>query len=161
MSRRSVNDGIIDPAHLTLRIPRQLVSPNVWNGRHWRVKHRISQDWEKALGAALLDVYEAAGQRVGLAAVVTAMSGPRWATGYQPGRVRVSVTREVPSMRNFIRDDDNLRFCVKPLLDALKRQGYIKNDSRKWIELPTPEQRVSADGLHWTVIALQAMEGGQ
>jgi Holliday junction resolvase RusA-like endonuclease len=146
---------------MTLRIPRELVSPNQWNGRHWRVKHRISQEWEVEIGWAVVALQ--ARQHGGAAASTTA-GLMQWAQGRAipmpvPARVRVSVTREVPSGRNFIRDDDNLRFCVKPLLDALKRQGYIKNDSRKWIELPTPEQRISADGKYWTVIALQAVDG--
>lgn len=158
---RKENQGVIDPGHLTLRVPRELVSPNQWNGRHWRVKHRISQDWEKAIGSALLDQFVARGGKVDLASAITAASGPRWGVGYEAGRVRVRVTREVPSGRNFIRDDDNLRFSVKPLLDALKRQGYIKNDSRKWIELPTPEQKVSKDGNHWTEITIERLWASQ
>lgn len=149
-----MSTGVVDPSNVTLRVPRALASPNTWNGRHWRVKHRISQDWETAIGAATVDLYQAAGQRVGLVAAVCGMSGPKWALGYEAGRMRVAITREVPSGRNFIRDDDNLRFSVKPLLDALKRLGYIRNDSRKWIELPTPEQRISTDGKYWTEITI-------
>jgi len=134
----SLDTGVIDPRNMTLRVPRELVSPNRWNGRHWRGKHRISQDWQLELRYA------------GWSQALT------WRAS-DHGRVRVSITREVPSGRNFIRDDDNLRFCVKPLLDALKRQGYIKNDSRKWIELPTPEQKISADGEYWTEIHLQSL----
>lgn len=149
------SQGVIDPANLTLRIQRELASPNTWNGRHWRVKHRISQEWEGALGSALLDKFVAAGGKVGIVNALGAITGPRKWIGYEAGRMRVRITREVPSGRNFIRDDDNLRFSVKPLLDALKRQGYIKNDSRKWIELPTPDQKISADGNYWTEIALE------
>jgi hypothetical protein len=155
-----VSKGQIDPANLTLRIPRELVSPNQWNGRHWRVKHRISQDWEHALGTALLDEFSR-GKYPGLMNALGVYVGPKKWIGYEAGKVRVSITREVPSGRNFIRDDDNLRFCVKPLLDALKRQGYIKNDSRKWIELPTPEQRISADGEYWTEIQIAACDEAQ
>lgn len=158
MARASIQTGVIDPANLTLRIPRELVSPNQWNGHHWRVKHRISQDWEHAIGAAVVDLLvERHGRAPGLINAIGAMYGPKRWIGYEAGRCRVVITREVPSGRNFIRDDDNLRFCVKPLLDALKRQGYIKNDSRKWIELPTPEQKVSADGKHWTEIILASL----
>ena len=142
---------MIDPSNVTLRMPRDLVSPNTWNGRHWRVKHRISQEWELELGAAVCDLYRARGGRMGLVNALSAFMGPESA----PPKVKVSITREVPSGRNFIRDDDNLRFSVKPLLDALKRQGYIKNDSRKWIELPTPEQKISSDGQFWTEVRLE------
>jgi len=146
--------GVIDPANVTLRVQRELVSPNRWQGRHWRIKHRISQDWEKEIGAATLDVYCRSGETLNWAAALGAACGPKRMTGYEAGRVRVAVTREVPSGRNFIRDDDNLRFCVKPLLDALKRLGYIKNDSRKWIELSTPVQTISNDGQYWTEIQI-------
>ena len=146
-----LSTGTIDPANLTLRVPRELVSPNKWNGRHWRVKHQISQDWEQDI------TWSVAAHGRGLVAAIEAIRGPGKSVGYVPGRIRVTIAREVPSYRNFIRDDDNLRFCVKPLLDALKRQGYIRNDSRKWIELPTPEQRLSADKQHWTVIQLEGI----
>jgi Holliday junction resolvase RusA-like endonuclease len=125
---------------LTLRIQRELVSPNQWNGRHWRVKHRISQEWEQELGWMALQWLR---EQREIAAT---------------SRMRLTVTREVPSGRNYIRDDDNLRFCVKPLLDAVKRLGLIKNDSRKWLELPVPEQRVSLDGQHWTQIKIEPAE---
>ena len=147
-------DGVINPANVTLRVRRALASPNTWNGRHWRVKHRISQDWEEAIGAASADLFVKAHGCIDFPNALIAMCGPKEAVGYQAGRVRVAIAREVPSPRNFIRDDDNLRFSVKPLLDALKRLGFIRNDSRKWIELPTPEQRVSTDGEYWTEIII-------
>jgi len=120
---------------VTLRIPRRLESPNTWNGRHWRVKHRVSQEWQS---------------EIQLAAALAHIGPPR----SQAGRRRVQVERQVPSARNFIRDDDNLRFSVNPLLDALKRQGYIRNDSRTWLEHPTPTQSVSEDGRDWTVVTI-------
>ena len=129
---------------LTLRIPRRLESPNTWNGRHWRVKHRISQEWEQEI---------AYGNRWGGESAVAVLEFD--GEGVVAHKVGVTVERQVPSARNFIRDDDNLRFSVKPLLDALKRQGYIRNDSRKWLEHPTPTQSVSADGKDWTIVTLR------
>jgi hypothetical protein len=136
---------------LTLKLPRILDSPNTWNGRHWRVKHRLSQDWEKQIGGALADLFVA---KHGGIDFPNALIGQCL---YDERRVRVTVQRHVPSARNFIRDDDNLRFAVKPLLDALKRQGYIKNDSRNWIEHDTPTQHVSADGKPWTIVRLEPL----
>lgn len=146
---------------LELRIPRRLESPNTWNGRHWRVKHRISQEWEKGVGDAFLDRLAATGPKPGFLDALAAHVGPKKWLGFDAGKMRVEVERHVPSARNFIRDDDNLRFAVKPLLDALKRKGYIKNDSRKWLDHPTPTQHVSADGKDWTVIRIEACVGGQ
>lgn len=137
---------------LELKIPRRLESPNIWNGRHWRVKHRISQDWEHGIGAAFYALV--AGPRADFVTALGCVMGPKKWEGVVVGKMRVEVERHVPSARNFIRDDDNLRFSVKPLLDALKRQGYIRNDSRKWLEHPTPTQHVSADGGDWTVVRI-------
>jgi Holliday junction resolvase RusA-like endonuclease len=125
---------------MTICIPRELVSPNRWHGRHWRTKWRLTQAWEADLVYLAL-IGSHAHRRMALDA---------------PTRQRVSITRKVPSRRHFIRDDDNLRFAVKPLLDALTRQGYIHDDSRRWIELPTPAQQISADGGYWTEIRIEA-----
>lgn len=138
---------------LELRIPRRLESPNTWNGRHWRVKHQISQEWEKEIWVL---VAKKTGART-IGDVLACMNGLPALTRTPTGRQRVEVERHVPSMRNFIRDDDNLRFAVKPLLDALKRQGYIKNDSRKWLDHPTPTQHVSADGKDYTIVRIEAV----
>lgn len=141
---------------LELRIPRRLESPNTWNGRHWRVKHRISQEWEHEIGGAYYQQIAKAPNDFMVA--LGCVMGPRKWEGIVVGRQRVEIERHVPSMRNFIRDDDNLRFAVKPLLDALKRQGYIRNDSRKWLDHPTPTQHVSADGKDWTVVRIGKAE---
>jgi Holliday junction resolvase RusA-like endonuclease len=138
---------------LILRVPRELKSPNVWNGRHWRYKHRESQEWEQFIWATLAK--QARAQSV--MAVLTVMNA------LPPKRVctekrKVSVTRLVPSARNFIRDDDNLRFSVKPLLDALKRLGLIRDDNRKWIDLPMPVQAVSPAKNWATVIEIATVD---
>jgi Holliday junction resolvase RusA-like endonuclease len=146
-----------DDVPLVLRLPRRLESPNVWNGRHWRTKHRISQEWAVEIDWAIVAL-QARDHGARCARATSWLN--EWAKGRKidmpvPRKMRVTVERHVPSGRNFIRDDDNLRFCVKPLLDALKRQGYIKNDSRKWLEHPTPTQHVSEDGKDWTVITIE------
>lgn len=159
---RSTRTGVIGGDEpLTLKLPRVLDSPNTWNGRHWRVKHRLSQEWEKHVGGAVADLFVAKHGGIDFPNALMAMCGPLKPVGhclYGERKVRVSVERHVPSARNFIRDDDNLRFSVKPLLDALKRDGYIKNDSRKWIEHDTPTQHVSADGKPWTIVTLTPLD---
>ena len=139
---------------LEFRIPRRLESPNTWNGRHWRVKHRISQEWEKEIWTSLAQRTEARS----VFEVLVCMNAMPELKRNALQKMRVEVERHVPSARNFIRDDDNLRFSVKPLLDALKRQGYIKNDSRKWLEHPMPTQHVSEDGKDYTVVRIEPCE---
>ena len=135
---------------LELRIQRRLDSPNTWNGRHWRVKHRLSQEWELEIAIAVARLMNARTMTA-----VLACFGAFRSTDQVTTKRRVEVSRHVPSTRHFIRDDDNLRFCVKPLNDALKRLGYIRDDSRKWLEHPTPTQHVSSDGKDWTIITIR------
>lgn len=135
---------------MTLSIPRRLESPNQSRGAHWRVRHRITQEWERA-------IWDIEVSRPDLIAdlAIALRRGPKdWM------RMRVEIERHVPSKRNFIRDDDNLAFAKKPLLDALKRRGWIKDDSRKWCESPLPTQHVSVDGQDRTVIQISIVSDG-
>lgn len=113
----------------TLRIARELKSPNKFQGHHWRVKHRETQDWEFMIRVAVLGI----DRRFSF--------GPRLV----PFRRRVTVTRIVPSRQHFIRDDDNLRFSTKAVNDSLKRLGLVYDDSRAWMEQPMPTQVVGTD----------------
>lgn len=134
-------------AAMTLRIPRELRSPNAWMWKHWRIKQRERAMWER-------DIFAVGCVEVGTGRMLArqrAVDG-----GMIPaGRHRVTVTRRVPSRRNFIRDDDNLRFSVKPLNDALKRAGLIYSDAREWLEQPMPTQEVGPG--YETVIVIEAI----
>lgn len=128
---------------MRLEIARELKSPNLWQGRHWRFKHRETQQWQQAIEGAYLclDYRDRKGDKHFAPEV----------------RRRVIVTRLVPSKRNFIRDDDNLSFAVKPVLDALKRIGLIHDDSREWLDQPMPTQVVASDQRWRTVIEIEAV----
>lgn len=134
---------------VTLSLPRNLKSPNANAGRHWSARHANTKAWETlikltigdALGASTISGYSAPVEALGL-------SRPT-------GKVRVHVERRVPSYRNFVQDSDNLRFTTKPLNDALKRLGFLKDDSDKFLEQQAPSQVISADRLHWTVITIE------
>lgn len=138
---------------VTLSIPRELKSPNAWNGRHWRYKYRETQEWEQFIWTALAKQARASSV-VAVLAVMNALPPKRVCEEKR----RVTVTRLVPSKRNFIRDDDNLRFATKPLNDALKRLGLIRDDNRKWLEQPMPMQAVSETGGWLTVIEIAPVE---
>jgi Holliday junction resolvase RusA-like endonuclease len=47
------------------------------------------------------------------------------------GRVKIEIT--VHNAREY--DPDNLYGSLKPILDALKLSGFIRDDSREWIQL--------------------------
>lgn len=139
---------------IEFRIQAQLRSPNVLLGRHWREKHRERKAWQAHLTNALV---MAIGMRAAQRLLIPE-SGLHGATGVRcSARRRVEVVRFAPARRNLIRDDDNLRFCVKPLLDALKQLGLIRDDRRGWIDLPVPTQELSKDGTFWSWIAIDAV----
>lgn len=134
---------------IEIRIQRKLRSPNEILGRHWREKSRERKQWQAHIVNALV-------LSCGHAAA-SALLKPDALLGAKGGcvvRRRVDVIRYVPKKANFIRDDDNLAFAVKPLLDALKHAGLIRDDRRRWIELPLPTQEISNDGTFWTWIAI-------
>jgi Holliday junction resolvase RusA-like endonuclease len=137
---------------IDVRIPRELKTPNVWNGRHWRYKHRETEAWEH-------DLFYAIAQHTGVRGVhgaLLVLGAFSWQVCTE--KRRVMVTRLMPSVRRFIRDEDNLRFCVKPLNDALKRLKLIRDDNRKWLDQPMPRQEVSRDGTCSTRIVIERVQ---
>jgi hypothetical protein len=130
---------------LVFRVARKLDSPNAWR-KHWTLGHRLMKWWLRAFTTALatnggfesMARYQAEGQ----------MPPVKF-------RMKVTVIRQAPSRRNFIRDDDDLRYTTKPLNDALKHAGLIKDDSRRWLNQPMPVQEVSSDRHYWTVVRVE------
>ncbi len=119
---------------LDIIVPRALLSPNAWQGRHWRFKSRDTRDWETWIWATM---------------PAKVRTGPPASE-----RRKLTVTRLVPSARQFIRDDDNLAFALKPLADALKRLHLIVDDSRVWLDATVTQER-SADGKAYTRLVLE------
>jgi len=136
---------------LEFRVARELRSVNAWQGRHWTVKNRERQGWEDALTHALC--LTAGAQSVG--SVLFLMNAIPAAKRVCMTKRRVTIQRWAPSKRWFIRDDDNLAGASKPVLDALKRLGFIRDDRRKWIDLVVASQDVSTDGRFWTLVTIE------
>lgn len=139
-----------DGAALEFHVARKLDSPNTWRG-HWALGHNLMRWWQKAFLNAL-----AVGSGFHSMAAFAA-------EGHLPRvnfRQKVTVTRLVPSRRNFIRDDDDLRYTTKPVNDALKNIGLLVDDRREWLEQPMPTQDVSPDGLYWTIVRVEPDDAG-
>lgn len=131
-----------------LRIGLPLMSGNHQAGAHWATRDKDRVAWDVAIQNAL----------------IVAANVRTWAA-YQrlrakPRKVRMTlaITREVPSRRNFIRDDDDLLWSQKRLVDALKANRLFVDDSRKWLSYGLPLQVVSKDGLYWTDIVVVPSE---
>ncbi|HXG70572.1 MAG TPA: hypothetical protein VNJ04_08170 [Gemmatimonadaceae bacterium] len=155
---RAIPDGFVrqlGDAHWELRIERELKSPNKTLWAHWRLKQAERQAWEAAV---LLAIARYGGMAVVAGAQLVRLAGVSLfvAAGARERR-RVVLTRLVPSVRNFIRDDDNLSFSGKPVFDALKRIGLLYEDKREFLDAPRPSQVVSPDGRYLTVIEIQRL----
>lgn len=146
---------------LELVVTRKLESANVLRGYHWRRWCRETQWWQALLRVAICDpvrlqawnLIEKTELRKDHRGHYTRIFEQR-----KQERRRVTVLRYVKNRRQFVKDDDNLAFSVKPLNDALKRLGLIYDDHRKWMEQPLPEQLVSPDGIARTVVRIERLQ---
>lgn len=154
--RRSSNPGRLvallerDGAAMTFRVARKLDSPNSWRA-HWSIEHTLRKWWEGAFTTAIA----VSGGFGSLARMRIDGQMPR-----VDHRVKLTLIRQVPSTRNFIRDEDDLYFTRKPVNDALKRIGLIRDDRREWLDQAQTIQEVSPDGLYWTIVRVEPAEAG-
>lgn len=138
-------------AHWEVVVEREMKTPNR-TGFTWQ-RRREKEAWIVALEAAA-QRYAGVESTAGLALIKQRLS--LFVPVGRKERRRVAIVREVPHVRRFIRDDDNLAFAGKQLRDAMKIVGLIYEDSRLWIDAdPLPVQRVSSDGKFRVVIELQ------
>lgn len=176
--------AIVDRATGTIqiRIPMKLEGTNagMW-GSHWSRKRKATEEWETRLKTVMADFCgrdTVSGfhpfyiRALGLEPVECLKVGVAGVGGRQtlPGRSKhrcspddpacrltrrvVQVRRLCPSRRNFTRDDDHTPMAQKPLLDAVKRLGLIRDDARTWTALRPLQQDVSPDGRWWTEIEI-------
>lgn len=139
------------PTVLEIAIPRPLKKPSTFWGAHWSHKNRERKAWQDAITVACIDSLPAT--------ICGALSPVNVRLGQPHGRTRrrVSIYRLTPTARNFLKDDDNLVYAAKPLLDALKQLGLIVDDDRRWLERCGPYQGVSEDGEYWTRIRIEVI----
>jgi len=67
------------------------------------------------------------------------------------GRMRVSITISHPK----VYDADNTVAALKPVLDALRKVGYIRDDSETWLELLPVCQERSASSAPASTIEIE------
>lgn len=142
---------------LELIVPRRLGSPNILRWSHWSAHARETKLWEAEIQIACFQV------RGWQEWLLTSIEMQRDERGlYQPvetrrrERRRVTVIRQTRT-RAVITDDDNLRYATKPLNDALKRLGLVYDDSRDWMEQPTPVQEQAPDRKWRTIIRIERL----
>lgn len=114
-------------------LPKKLEGVNRWMN-DWRTRSFARKNWGKHLKDAI-----AKGERAASFDAVKALGrAPQCQV-----RMTVQVLRFVPSVRQFLRDDDSLSGCPKQLYDALKDVGLIRDDRREWLQMLPVTQDVS------------------
>lgn len=101
---------------IELVIPRLLPSRNVADKMHWSGRHRLRKLWTQEIG---------------------------WALAQQQYRFEPLEHAQVSIERRGLRtlDPDNLTASVKPVLDSLKANRVIVDDSPKHLELTVTQTR--------------------
>lgn len=126
-ARACVENGI-----MTWELPRKLRSVNqIRTG--WS-RHSDTKAWERILLAAVQN-----------------LSGDSSMPSPAMTRMRIEYYRLAPHERYFL-DPENI--YTKGLTDALKRLGWIEDDSVTWLDKPEPCQMLSPDKKYWTIIKL-------
>jgi hypothetical protein len=101
-------------------------SANRYLRMHWAVKKKLRHGYSWAISMALLDQLKGQLDRF-------------WRQPLPKMRVQVTVHSGGASVRRL--DADNLWGGCKPLIDAMRDAGLIRNDSPKWIDLGVRENR--------------------
>jgi hypothetical protein len=114
-------------------LPKKLEGVNRWMS-DWRLRSSMRKKW----GTLLWNVI-CAGERVASRAGVVELGRAPHCTV----KMAVQVVRFVPSVRQFLRDDDSLAGSPKQLYDALKDVGLIREDRREWLQMLPVCQDVS------------------
>jgi hypothetical protein len=118
---------------MTLRLPTVPLTGNRLLRAHWSVQRREVRRWEEAI-LRYVGCY-----------------GPLRGT-----RVRRRAWIIVRVWRRRLQDEDNFQTSLKPVLDALRRCGWIYEDSRHWlvkdaVELPTKGTKPRTEiEVRWT-----------
>lgn len=156
----TVTPGELGPA-LEFRIARRLDSPNTFRRSHMTL-HKLMSWWRQAFEQAI------ALHRGHLSMAAHGLEWPedrldplrpfrrvkleKIRIVPRELRRRVQLVRQVPSARNFLRDDDDLAYTAKPVHDALTNAGIIADDGRAYIDTAPPRQVVGLGD--WTIVTV-------
>ena len=102
-------------------IPKRVLSVNVDKGHHWRFYNKIKKGWYRDLG--LIIGFGKHHDKFRFLRIIS----------YQP--------------RDGNYDPDNHKGGCKPVLDTLKRMGWIRDDSGRWIHCEYDQRTVGEDGV--------------
>ncbi len=111
-----------------LRVEKAVKSLNYFVGRHWRVKHKETKEWEWVIRAAHKAPLPKAS-----------------------GKMDLTIT----SIRTRSLDKDNLTGGAKGLVDALKRLGAIVDDCPDLLNLDVRQEKAKNATHAQTVIELK------
>lgn len=146
---------------LTIRLPFRTFSQSAGSGNNWGGSWHGKAAEVRAWLARLEHAVDASTSIVNRAAwrdrAITSLAARlEW---HAPAGLALVTVRRIVSRRSWlIKDDDNLRFSAKGLIDAVVATGFLRGDSFAEITRRYT-QRVEAAGLDWTEIEIDARPG--
>lgn len=148
-------------AVILIRLPFRTFSPSAgsgskWGG-HWSGKAAEVKAWRGRLEAAVNDSTSLANRAAWLAgAQFFPWLASRVDWPAPAGLALVTCRRVVTSAAHLIKDDDNLRFAFKGLIDAVVSAGFLRGDSTREIRRRC---RQTIGPVEWTEIEIDARPG--
>ena len=100
---------------VTVILPAVPVTQNEYLRLHWAKRARVNKDWQHLVSL------------------------------FFPKRESVVMTKakmQIEQHRHGLQDPDNRVAACKPLIDAIVRAGFLKDDSPNWLELDVIERKV-------------------
>ena len=108
-----------EPQALSWSIPRIPVAHNKVLRQHWAVRRKDAQDW-KMLCRAYCGLPH-----------------------FDPLRLDEKITLKITVCRVRLQDPDNSVASLKPLIDAIRRLGWLKDDNEDYLRLITAQEKCS------------------
>ena len=125
---------------MIITVPMVPTSPNTSKLQHYMAKYRLRKAWQEGI------FYGVSCSRHRRQLIEQAKTGA-------PMLVEIAVHHSK------VFDDDNLAAALKPVLDGLKKLGYIFDDSPAHLRLALPVKQVQSRERK-TVIKIQPAETG-
>ena len=124
------------PQALSWSLPRIPVAHNKVLRQHWAVRRKDGQAWR---------------------ALVRSVCGLQH---YDPSELDEKITLEITVCRVRLQDPDNSVASLKPVIDALRRLGWLKDDNEDYLRLVTAQEKCRKDEECTRILWVRGLDSG-
>ncbi len=126
-----------EPQALSWNIPKIPVAHNKVLRQHWAVRRKDAQDW-KILCRAYCGLPH-----------------------FNPLKLDEKITLEITVRRVRLQDPDNSVASLKPLIDAIRRLGWLKDDNEDCLRLITAQEKCRKDEEGTRILWIRGIDKGK